>query len=142
METAAQEGLRLIPSAVEGLPAVTEVVVFPNRLELLSEGRWVTIRLLDIARWCRRGWLYRPLARLGFGVWSRPFVADLLWFPPPGLHFLEFYTEPSIVVHVPYYTDVGDMDRVFQRVKQVIAVGGFSTFDLHRFGDRGVGVRA
>ena len=50
MVTAVQDGLRFVPSAVEGLPGVAEVAVFPDRLELLSEGKWVTVRLLDIAR--------------------------------------------------------------------------------------------
>jgi hypothetical protein len=66
--TAAEDGLRFVPSAVEGLPAVTEAVVFPDRLELLSDGKRVVIRFLDIAQWHRLGWLYRPLARLGFRV--------------------------------------------------------------------------
>jgi hypothetical protein len=117
MAAAPEDGLRFVPAEVEGLPDVTAVAVFPNRLELLSEGKWVIVRLLDIARWYRRGWLYRPLARLGFGVWGWPSVADRLWRPRPGVSVFEFYTAPRIVVHVPYYpTDVGHMDTVFQRV--------------------------
>ena len=66
MARAAQDGLRFVPSAVEGRSAVTEVAVFPDRLELLSEDKWVVIRILDIARWYRHGWLYPPApARLG-----------------------------------------------------------------------------
>jgi hypothetical protein len=127
---ASEVGLRFVPSEVEGLPGVTEVAVFPDRLELLSEGKWVVVRLLDIARWYRRGWLYRPLARLGW-VRGWPSVADRMWYPRPGVSYFEFYTDPKIVVHVPYYpTDVGHMDTVFQRVKQVMAAGGYSTFDL------------
>jgi hypothetical protein len=131
MAIALQDGLRFVPTDVEGLPGVTEVAVFPDRLEFLSEGNWVTVHLLDVARWYRRGWLYRPLAHLGFGVWGWPSVADRMWYPRPGVSFFEFYTKPKIVVHVPYYpTDVGHMDTVFQRVKRVLATGGFSTFDL------------
>ena len=68
MASTAEPNLRFVPSAVEGLPSVTEAAVFPDRLELLSEGQWVVIRFLHIARWHRWGWLYRPLARLGFGT--------------------------------------------------------------------------
>ena len=68
MATAAETCLRFVPSRVEGLSGVTEVAVFPDRLEFLSEGQPVVIRFLDIARWHRRGWLYRPLARLGLGL--------------------------------------------------------------------------
>jgi hypothetical protein len=131
MASVAADGLQFVPSAVEGLPGVTEVVVFPDRLELLADGKWVVIRLLDIARWYRRGWLYRPLARIGFGVWGSPSVADRLWRPRPGVSEFEFYTHPRLVLHVPYYpTDMGHIDTVFQRVKQVMRAGGFGTFDL------------
>jgi hypothetical protein len=50
MARAAQDGLRFVPSAVEGLSAVTEVAVLPDRLELLSEDKWVVIRILDNLR--------------------------------------------------------------------------------------------
>jgi hypothetical protein len=42
--------LRFVPSRVEGLPDVAEVVVRPNRLEVLSQGRWHSFRLADITR--------------------------------------------------------------------------------------------
>ena len=98
MATETKTSLRFVPSDVEGLAAVTEVAVFPDRLELLSEGKWVVIRFLDIAKWYRRGWLYRSLARLGWGVRDWPSVADRDWLaaargrPPPhsdrNLHIL------------------------------------------------------
>jgi hypothetical protein len=125
------DGLRFVPAEVEGLPSVTEVVVYPDRLTLLSEGKWLVVRLLKIARWDRRGWLYRPLAWLGFGVWGWPSVADRLWRPRPGMSLLWFYTTPRLVIHVPYYpTDVGYTDTVFVRIKMILGEGGFSTFDL------------
>jgi hypothetical protein len=122
--------LRFVPAGVEGLPGVTEVAVFPDRLELLSEGRWVAIRFIDIARWFRRGWLYRPLARLGW-VRGWPSVADRMWFPRPGVSYFCFHTSPEVVIHVPYDpTDLNHLNTVFQRVKQVLAVGGYATMYL------------
>ena len=50
---AAEGSLRFVPSRVEGLPLVTEVVIFPDRLELLSAGQRVVFRLTDIAQWPR-----------------------------------------------------------------------------------------
>jgi hypothetical protein len=73
MARAAQDGLRFVPSAVEGLSAITEVAVLPDRLELFSEDKWVVIRILDIALWYRHGWLYPP-ARLGLGARGWPSV--------------------------------------------------------------------
>jgi hypothetical protein len=122
--------LRFVPLAVEGLPGVTEVAVFPDRLELLSEGSWIVLRLIDMARWYQRGWLYRPLAKLGW-VHGWPMVADRMWFPCPAVSFFEFYTTPKLVIHVACDpTDDNPLNTVFQGIKQVLAAGGFGTFDL------------
>lgn len=129
--TASTDGLRFVPSAVEGLLGVTEVVVFPDRLELLSEGRWVVVRFLDIARWHRFGWLHRPLARFGFRVRGWPAVADRDWFHPPAGRFFRFFTAPPVTVFMPDEppeTSYGQ--TMFRRVQEVLAAGGFSTFDL------------
>src|SRR6266581_2368139 len=101
MATAADDGLRFAPSAVEGLPSVSEVVVFPDRLELLSQEKRTVIHFLDIARWHRHGWLYRPLARLGWGVRGRPSVADRDWFHPPSRRFFRFFTGPPVTIYLP-----------------------------------------
>ena len=50
MTMSAETSLRFVPSAVEGLPEVTEITVYPDRLELRSAGKRVVIRFLDIAR--------------------------------------------------------------------------------------------
>jgi hypothetical protein len=131
MATAPADGLRFIPSAVKGLSAVTEVAVFPDRLELLSAGEWVRIRFFDIARWYRHGWLYRPLAWLGWGIRGWPSVADRDWFHPPAGRFFRFYTEPPVTVYLPDEppeTSYGQ--TIFRRVQEVMAKGGFASFDL------------
>lgn len=131
MTTATENSLRFVPSAVEGLPAVSEVIVFPDRLELLSDGKWIVIRLLDIARWYRRGWLWYPLARLGCGIHGWPSVADRDWFHPPAGRFFRFYTEPAITVFMPDEPrDLGYGETMFRRVQDIIGRGGFSTYDL------------
>src|SRR5262249_20880797 len=118
-------------SAVEGLPAVTEVAVYPDRLELLSAGKWVVVRFRDIARWYAGGWLYRPLVRLGFRVRGRPSVADRDWFHPPAGRFFRFYTKPEITVYMPDEPhELGYTGTMFRRVQNVIGLGGFSTYDL------------
>jgi hypothetical protein len=131
MATVAENSLRFVPSAVQGLPTVTEMAVFPDRLELLSAGVLVDIRFLKIARWYRLGWLYRPLARLGLGVRGRPSVADRDWFHPPSERFFRFFTEPPLTVYLPDEPpDTSYGQTMFRRVQSVMAVGGFSTFDL------------
>jgi hypothetical protein len=130
MAAVSEGGLRFVSSRVEGLPSVTEVAVFPDRLELLSADRWVVIRFLDIARWYRRGWLYRPLARLGW-VRGYPSVADRDWFHPPSGRFFRFFTEPPVTVYLPDEpAETGYGQTMFRRVQDVMGAGGFGTFDL------------
>ncbi len=129
MLTATENSLRFVPSRVEGLPGVTEVAVFPNRLELLSEGRWVVIRLADIAAWPRPRWLRRRLAWAGWRPAWLP-VADRDWFHPPADRFFRFYITPPVTVYMPDETGVDYSETVFRRLQNVIGLGGFSTYDL------------
>jgi hypothetical protein len=130
MASDAEMVLCFTPSHVEGLPSVTEVAVFPDRLELLSAGCWRVIPFRTIARWYRRAWLYRPLAWLGW-ICGRPAVADRDWFHPPAERFFRFYTEPPITVYLadePRETAYGH--TLFRRVQDVITAGRFGTMDL------------
>src|SRR5262245_4580231 len=92
--------LRFVPSRVEGLPNVTEVVVHPDRLELNSAGQWVILRFRDIARWPSPTWLWRLLTRLGWRPNWLP-VADRDWFHKPPDRFFAFYSSPPVVVRMP-----------------------------------------
>lgn len=131
MTEAAENCLRFVPSAVAGVLSVTEVAVFADRLELFSDARWVVIRYLDIACWHQRAWLYRLLARLGFGVHGWPSVADRDWFHPPAGRFFRFYTAPPVTVFMPDEpTETSYGQTLFRRVQDVLAAGGFRTFDL------------
>lgn len=129
MATTTEASLRFVPSRVEGLPSVTEVVVFPDRLELLSAGEWVVIRLADIAKWPRPRRLLRLLARFGWRPSWLP-VADRDWFHAPADRFFRFYTTPPVVVYVPDEEGVGYAETCFRRLHHVIGLGGFGTFDL------------
>jgi hypothetical protein len=125
-----RKGLRFVPSRVEGFPGVTEVVVYPDRLELLSEGRWVSIAFADIALWPRPAWLWRRLARLGWRPRWMP-VGQRDWFHPPPERFFRFRTEPRIVVYMPDEPrDTNHGSTLFRRVQDVMLEGGFGTWDL------------
>src|SRR4051812_6648944 len=120
-------GLLFVPSRVEGLPDVTEVAVYPDRLELLSAGRWGSFRFADIAAWPRPDFLWRRLARLGWRLRWLP-VGERDWFQPPSERFFRFYTRPLIVVYMPdepTATNYGS--TLFRRVQDVMLEGGFST---------------
>jgi hypothetical protein len=122
--------LKFVPSRVEGLPDVSEVVVRPDRIELRSAGEWVSIRFADIARWPRPAWLWRLASRYGRRPRWLP-VADRDWFHPPRDRFFLFYSRPPVKV---YLADedrgIGYWESLFRRMQEVIEAGGYNTFDL------------
>src|SRR5262245_2921219 len=131
MSADVENHLRFVPSAVDGLPSVTEVAIFPDRLELLSEGKWTVIRFLDIARWYRGGWWYWSLARIGLRVRAWPSVGARDWFHPPAQRFFRFDTSPPITVSMPDEPEeLVYGQTMFRRVQNVLALGGFVTDDL------------
>src|SRR5262249_26155135 len=86
--------LRFVPSRVAGLPAVAEVAVFPDRIELLSNDRWAVFPFADIARWPRPRWLGRLLRSL-------PVVGERDHFHAPPDRFFRFFTTPPVTVYMP-----------------------------------------
>jgi hypothetical protein len=123
-------GLRFVPSRVEGLADVTEVTVYPDRPEMVSESRRVAVRLADIATWPRPSFLWRRLARLGWRPRCLP-VGERDWFHPPSERFFRFYTQPRIVVYMPDEpAETGYSGTLFRRVQDVLLEGGFNTWDL------------
>jgi hypothetical protein len=83
------------PEPVEGLPGVSNVFVSPDRMELASDGRPVTVRFADIAQWPRPRWLSQLRKRLGRGLWLP--VADRDFFHAPPYGFFCSYTNPTLV---------------------------------------------
>jgi hypothetical protein len=123
-------GLRFVPSRVEGLPDVSEAIVYPDRLELRSAGEWVVLSFHDMARWPQPVWLRKSLAGFGWRPRWLP-VADRDWFHPPRERFFAFYTRPPVVVFLT------DEDReltygetLFRRIQDVMLAGGFHSYDL------------
>src|SRR5947209_7071273 len=120
-----EECLRFVPSRVEGRYGVTEVAIYPDRLELRSSGAWVVFRFEDMARWPWPAILWKRLARAGWRPWRLP-VGERDWFYPPSGRFFRFFTTPRLVVYLP------DEDRetpygstLFRRVEDVLLAGGF-----------------
>jgi hypothetical protein len=124
------EGLRFVPSRVEGLPQVTEVIVFPDRLELLSAGQWKLLRFVDMVPRPRPVFLWRWLARLG---WRRKplTIGERDWFHPPAQRYFRFFTRPRTIVYLPDEPiGTGYASTLFRRIQVVMLKGGFMTWDL------------
>ena len=122
--------LQFLPSRVEGLPDVTSVTVFPDRIELALVKGVVTYRFAHIARWPRPAFLWKLLYRLGVKPSWLP-VADRDWFREPADMFLEFYTKPPLKVFMPRDECKDDYESsYFVRIQNVLREGGFHTSDL------------
>lgn len=122
--------LRFIPSRVEGLTGVSEVVVRSDRLALRSDGGWVVLPFDRMARWPRLAPVWRLLARAGWRPRWLP-VADRDWFHRPRDRFFRFYSDPPIVLFLAdEQEDIGYGESLFRRVQDVIGLGGFDTCDL------------
>jgi hypothetical protein len=129
-ETSSMEQcLRFVPSRVDGIFDVTEVAIYPDRLELKSAGRCVAFRFWEIARWPSPCWFWRLVARFGWRPRWLP-VGDRDWFHAAPDRFFAFYTSPPVVVYMPDESGVEYGQTTFRRIQDVIARGGFGTFDL------------
>jgi hypothetical protein len=122
--------LRIAPSRVEGLVGVSEVLIWPDRLELVSESNRTIVGFCEIARWPRPSWLWRALYRVGIRPRWLP-VADRDWFHPPRDRFFRFYTRPPIVVFMPDDELGGPYgETYFFRFQEMMRAGGYHTNDL------------
>ena len=122
--------LQFVPSRVEGLPDVTGVTIYPDRIELASATGVVKHRFADIARWPSPPILWKLLYRLGMRPRWLP-VADRDWFHEPADMFFEFYTNPRLKVYMPQEESKEDyMASFFSRIQSVLRQGGFHTNDL------------
>ncbi len=125
--------IQFTPSAVgAGWDRVAEVWVRPDRLIVRKGSCFVVIRFVEIARWHRRSWLYRPLAKLGGPIWGAPFVAERDWCRDPATsRYFRFYTDPPLKIFMPEEpTGTPYHESLFIQIQQVISSGGFTTFDL------------
>ena len=125
-----EDGLRFVPSRVDGHPDVREVAVFPDRLQLRAADKWVSFPFAAMAQWPRPTWFWRLVGCFGW----RPhylMVGERDWFHPPAERFFRFYTSPSVVVYMPDECDQTNyMNTWFWRVQEVMYRGGYNTWDL------------
>jgi hypothetical protein len=121
--------VRFRPSRAEGLPDVREVVVYPDRLEVNTAGRWLTFPFPQIGR-RQESRLASFLKRL---VGKHPYpvmVADRDWFHPPRDRFFLWYTDPPLRTCMPEDEPADYAAGYFSRIQVVLRSGGYATFDL------------
>jgi hypothetical protein len=126
MET--DEGLRFVPSRVDGLPNVTEAVIRRDRLELLADARWAAYRFAEMSESAWRGQRWRRLLQLVGWRGGAHHVGERNFCHAP--RFFRFFTKPRITVYLPDEPRKGYAETLFFRVSSTIQAGGFATYDL------------
>ncbi len=101
--------LRFVPSAVEGLAGVREVLVTRERLELRVGDRWIRHELASFAS-------ARPRHRGHIGQRDR-FQAR---------PYFRFFAEPPLTIYMP----AGSAGETFDALRELIDAGGYATVDL------------
>lgn len=119
--------IQFAPSRVEGLPAVTRVVVHPDRLEIESEGTW---RTSPFARMGRPRTVVGKLFRL-VGIRVGPYLIGARdWFHAPRDRFLRFDASPPLTVFLPDTPDEESRALYIQIRDCIHSSGRYATDDL------------
>ena len=121
--------VRFEPSGCDGMDGVSEVAVFPDRLELRASNNVTVVKLSEIVRWRRPIAVRKLLAKAGL----RPrylVVGERDWCRSPRERFVRFYTDPPITIRVPDHEGMDYSESFIPRIGSVLATGGYCTHDL------------
>src|SRR5687768_6959426 len=114
------------PSKVCGLPNVTQVAVYTDRLEVLSGGHWLAFPFKEIAVFQEPRWLIRLKQRLGM-LPLRARVADLVYVREPyEQSYIRFFTKPRLTIYMPAGGPALYPESHFWRVQEVLRRGGYA----------------
>jgi hypothetical protein len=121
------EPLRVVPTRTEGLPGVTEVVFYCDRMAVCSAGEWRVIPFAPFARWPRPAGLRKMLAWFGYRPPWRT-IADRNWVDTETKSLFVFYSNPPIKIWLFYSEDY--VASPYFQVQQLLRQGGYDTFDI------------
>jgi hypothetical protein len=126
----APDSIRFTPSRVTGLADVTEVAVFPDRLELTTPAGVVAVPFRPIAR-RQQPLVAARLQRLLRLAPPPPLVGEREWVcEPTHAQFFRFFTTPPLTIHMPAGPAASYAGSPFRRIQDVLRHGGYATFDL------------
>ena len=121
------ECLRVVPTRAEGLPAVTEIVFYHDRMMVCSAGQWLAIAFAPLARWPRPVRIRKVLAWFGIQPPWRT-IANRNWVDTETESLFEFYSNPPFRLWLPYDDDY--VASPYFQVQQFLRQAGFDTFDM------------
>ena len=122
--------VRFAPSRADGLPDVREVVVRPDRLDVNTEGEWITFPFCKIGR-RQESAVVSFLKRLVGKDPAVKLVGERDWCRPPKDRFFIWYTSPPLKTYMPEDEGRDYGSSYFPRIHRVMwASGRYGTFDL------------
>jgi hypothetical protein len=119
--------VRFSPAEVMGLPAVSEVAIHPEHVDVKTNDSWRTFAFRQFGRrqqpllevWFRR-LVGRPAYPLIVG--EREFCTDR--------RYIQFNSEPKLRIYTPPDFDLNYEDTFLARIGAVLRSGGFDTIDM------------
>jgi hypothetical protein len=118
------------PSRAEGWPDVSEVIFYPDHLEVCTEGRWVKVHFEAIGR-RPEGRLVSALKRFAGRKPAPAMVGEKDWFHAPPERWMRFFTSPPLTISMPADEITGPYgETYFYRIQDVLATGGYWLNDL------------
>jgi hypothetical protein len=119
--------MRVVPTRTEGLPEVTEVIFYHDRMTVCSAGQWIAIPFAPLARWPRPVRIRKALAYFGVQPLWRT-IADRSWVDTETESLFEFYSNPPFKLWLPYDADY--VSSPYFQLQQFLRQGGYDTFDM------------
>lgn len=121
------DSMRVQPTRTEGLPAVTEIIFYPDRMSVCSAGEWLAIPFAPLVRWSRPAGIWKALGWFGYRLPGR-IIADRNWVDTATESLFVFYTKPLFKVWLPYEADY--MTSSYFQLQQFLREGGYNTCDI------------
>ena len=121
--------IAFVPSHIEGVEKAEHVTVFPDRLEISTEGGLLSYRFSDISQPQEARWWSAFKRLFGVAPWNE-IVADRNWFKNPKDRYFKFFTEPQIKVCMPEDELENHQKSYFWRIQLVMGSGGYGSYDL------------
>ena len=123
------DSFSFVPSRVDGLDAVSRVVVERTRITFVTVDSSRSFSFPDIAS-PPGTWFSRLVRRITFRRPWPSMVGERDWFHTPCNRFFRFFTEPQITVYMPRDDAQEYGSSCFCRIQYVMLAGGYSTWDL------------
>lgn len=121
--------VRFKPSRVEGWSDVSEVVIYPDRVEVTTNGRVVTIEFHKIARRNEPTIFSLLKAWLGKRPWPKS-VGERDLSEEFGVRFIDWFTDPPLRTYLPPCEGTNEDLKLMMQIVWMMAASIYQLDDL------------